>query len=176
MIKKFPILISILLLVVSFSCDKTEDADIKSSSFSGITETDSQGNLIGNIDETDWTLDDEWSEKEEAIFDVFSKNTNITKLYYFEDDIIINCAFPNPCNNYVIISFSFLPGTLLQMALVDNDFKLIDFYTADYSVGMIYIDLTELELQNNSIYRFYYRFVRPGSYTYKGHGDIKIER
>ncbi len=174
--KRLAAIVTVVLFVVLFSCDKTEDKEIISADFSGITETDNQGNVIGKIDNTDWQLDDEWSEKEEAIFNLTSNKTVEQDASYLEDDIIINYAYPNPCDNYVIITFSFSPGTLLQLALVNNDFELIYYYTADYTESLIYVDLSELDLQNNTIYRFYYQFVRPGSTTYKGHGDIKIER
>ena len=46
----------ILILLITVSCDNTTEPVDNDGSFTGITETDENGDLIGNFDFDDWTL------------------------------------------------------------------------------------------------------------------------
>lgn len=164
-------LIILSILIISLGCDQDENSLMK---FSGITVTDEQGVSTGYTDITDWNLDDTWTDKEEAIFgDItlssIKKETNSTV------DISIQPAFPNPCADYVNLSFSLTPGTVFHIALVNQNLDVISYISIDDPERtMISYDLSQHRLKNNSIYRFYYKFVSGGA-EFKGHGDIKFE-
>lgn len=173
--KKNTLILFALLVILFIACNDEENSNDPIIQFEGITEVDDGGISTGNTDETDWRLDDEWTEQEENIF---LNILNDKKLYSLinSNEVSINPAYPNPCINFVRLSFSFTQGTTLKIALVNPNLEVISYMSfGDYlnNTNITY-DLSQLNLKNNTIYRFYYKFEQANGSVLKGHGDIKI--
>lgn len=175
--KKNTLILFALLSILILSCDNNENNNDSIIRFEGITEVNDGGISTGNTDETDWRLDDEWTEQEENIF-INILNNKKTYSLKNSDEIKINPAYPNPCNDFVRLSFSFTEGTTLKIALVNQNLEVISYVSFDDYLNNTNItyDLSQLNLKNNTIYRFYYKFEQSDGSALKGHGDIKISQ
>jgi hypothetical protein len=153
------------------SCEKDSSSD-----FSGITETDEFGLLIGSIDYTDWQTDDVWDAKEEAIFENTSisysdlKLKSLTAVSPANEYKIVYPAYPNPSFGPIVFSFG-SEVVKVSLAIVNQDFDvLMKLDLVDQN--SIYFDLSSLP--KNTIHRLYYILEIKDGNRLKGHGDVQI--
>jgi hypothetical protein len=170
--KKNALIIWTLLLVLS--CEKDSG-----SVFSGITELDEEGVLIGNIDLTDWRFDDVWNEREEALFS--NANFKSAKNITVQKDIIsdsqagsISRAFPNPAKS--VLNFKIESSAdSIEFVILGNNYNVI--YSGKVVGGNLLWSLNVADRNKfsaNTIYRIYYKLDHLNDNDEKGHGDIKI--
>lgn len=191
--KKGIILVTVVLLIISIRCNDDEVA-----TFVGITETNELGVVVGQVDQTDWVLDEVWSDQEIQLFDGVSENSlnnNGTAIDFSQFPSIINQTpvFPNP--NRGLFSFNSIDDDFTEgkFVLVDNRYNIL--------IGPISLNagssiLFEIEVQNQSasffqstsptgststvtsgqVLRAYYYYRMPNDDVYlKGHGDILFQ-
>lgn len=166
--KIFKILYSLSLAITLFACSDDEP----SSRFSGITETDVQGEQIGAIDQTDWQHNDIWSNEEMSLFAGYENlnNEGITE----GTSSAVWYAFPNPTNGQVIIHMDNLEDLeFAEWKLVKNNFSKVTGNSFSKAPGALQLDLGSLV--NPGIYRMYYLYkMTNNEYIFKGHGDIQL--
>ncbi len=168
---KIILVLIVLCLSLMSGCSKTTPFTID---VSNITSTDAQGNIIGSPDNTDWTMDAEWSETEKSFFRTDPVDLTGTSVAA----IAIQPAYPNPTQSRSV-TFQFTASTItyLRIALVDVQLRKQSFYSFLTVVGLnaFQIPFEEAKLPANKNYRFYYSFDAPASPMYfRGHGDIKV--
>ncbi len=169
------IIIALLLVISLVSCNKTEYK------FEDITETNDKGELIGNIDDTDWRGFENWSDHEHELFSD-SKTSMLkgggtdpdeTTGYDFE----VQPAYPNSTSG--VFTFNYTNNTdeniSMEYVIVNKRLKVQyqqlikeKTFTYDFSKSDSYKD--------GKMYRVYYRFLTDeGIVLGKGHGDIVYE-
>lgn len=167
----FFICISACLFAIA-ACDKTTPFTID---VSNITATDALGNPIGSEDNTDWTMDANWSETEKSFFRTDPVDLSGTTIA----TITMQAAYPNPTETRnITFLFTASSITYLRIALVDAQLNKLSFYSFTTVVGLnaIRIPFEETKFPANKNYRLYYSFDAPGTLMYyKGHGDITIK-
>lgn len=173
-----PLIIMRIILLVSAFCLSLMPGCQKATPFaidvSSITNTDAMGNIIGSPDNTDWTMDAEWSEPEKSFFRTDPVDLTGTSVAA----ITIQPAYPNPTQTRSV-TFQFTASTItfLRIALVDVQLRKQSFYSFLTVAGLnaFHIPFEEAKFPANKNYRFYYSFEAAGSPMYfKGHGDITV--
>lgn len=157
--------IALWLLIFCFvaSCRNQACEDIRS--FSGVTERDANGNLIGP-DNDDWTLRDHWSDGEISLFDT-TYNTNCFPPSHFT---II--AYPNPTTGQFQVTFNKTVATRVDLRLIDSECRAITSRDGIQTNSFAFQARTEKKV---GMVRLYYKFIEDGC-EYQGHGDIQINR
>jgi len=169
-------LVMILGLLILAECKK-EDNRI---SISGITETNPNAELIGNVDQTDWRIDDKWTEKEENLF---QEVKSLTAQSYIKgvvpivaDTFKFSPAYPNPFKTTLTLTIvNNLTSGNLKIVFVNSDFKILKSGNLDLKVGtnIFSVDLADNSIfEPNNLYRIYYKIYMNNSEV-RGHGDIK---
>jgi len=142
---------------------------------SGITETDSFGNLMGHVDNTDWTRDNNWSTFE---LNLFETPTSAQLAGTQTADIVLYPVYPNPLALTVGFSFNTSKVTLLQLVITDNllNIKYRTYLTTQAGSNNLRVGLDANNYTNNTNYRLYYCFysLADGQY-FKGHGDLQLK-
>jgi len=164
----------VLTFLFSISCEKENE-----SIFTGITERDYEGYLVGNVDETDWRFDDVWIEKEENLFD--SSNFKTTQGTAESDpnipdlgEVSSSAVFPNPANSV----FNFMINSTADrtnFVLVNRNYDII--LAKRQNGGNIHWQINVSDhnkFKVNDIYRIYYKLEYAVDSVERGHGDIKI--
>jgi hypothetical protein len=152
--------------LVIASCEKDEI------NAHGITFTDAIGNQNGAVDASDWRFDDNWSSKEQGLFN-FADTVNTTGLLQAENNFAI--GYPNPASNAINFHFATNKSTMVKWVITDEKLKSIlknyFIFAGNYDFA---IDLTTAEFTPGNYYRIYYAFYSQGGVVYKrGHGDFK---
>lgn len=165
------LLLSTFCLFLISGCKKATPFTID---VSNITSTDALGNILGNPDNTDWTMDAEWSETEISFFRTDPVDLTGTSVAA----ISMQPAYPNPTQTRsVTFQFTASAITYLRIALVDVQLRKQSFYSFLTVAGLnaFHIPFEEAKFPANKNYRLYYSFDAVGSTMYfKGHGDITI--
>ena len=187
----------LLLIPLAISCNDP------SLNFSGITETNNIGEVIGHVDSSDWLLDERWSQNELALFPDIDKNALNNDGKSVPEDFMskvlgkgrvglpaeyIGPAYPNPATTGVAVHVSIKESEDRAIVLVDKNFNVLVRMNNFYSVDLIFDpiiasaaffqipDESKVEVRAGATYRFYYYFKFSDSdYYLKGHGDILIK-
>jgi hypothetical protein len=173
--KKFVVYL-LLISMLSFGCKKDNNSVAKIN-VSVITETNNEGSPISQIDNTDWTADNTWTDDELALFQspTSAQLTNSEKA-----TVSILPGFPNPSSDILNFVSTISKPTLIQLVITDNmllvkERKFLTNYNNSLNIFSLNLDVSKYA--NNTNYRMYYGFYSSldGLY-YKGHGDFKIRR
>jgi hypothetical protein len=169
------------LLLLNIGCKKTKEDMVQNVvnntiDVSKYTTTDVVGNILGSIDNTDWTFDNTWTAAENALMQIPTaaqlQNTETATITLYP-------SYPNPLVDILRWSFNTTKNTLLQTVVTDSllNVKLRNFTTTNIGSNSIAILLATNEYTNNKNYRLYYGFysLNAGLF-YKGHGDLAIRR
>lgn len=169
---------TILRLILCFSilniqCKKNNDSPVID--VSQITSTDALGNILSQ-DNTDWTKDNNWTDKEQALFQA---PTSAQLVNTETGTVTIFPAYPNPVINQQFLTIKTSTITLLQIVIVDNMLSIKKRYfvlTSGSTLSFAYLFDAAI-FTNNTNYRLYYGFYSlSDGLFYKGHGDIRINR
>ena len=171
-------------------CDKIDFGDE-----GGITEKDSQNVSIGEVDNSDWTVDENWNSDEKKLFDGFlfsldgGKSSRIGEVRF--------AFYPNPVARGAFgrlgVGTTGTSGlrTQLRYVIVNRSYKVLqegtmggagnDSYNFQTSLLERPIQLDSDQFAKGRTYRLYY--VLYGSdindnkvFLAKGHGDISITK
>lgn len=157
---------SMLLVTLFIGCDKDKECDLPL--FSGIAWTNVNGEPMSNPDPDDWTIDDEWNDTEENLFDS-DLETNCTPSF----DYWIS-AYPNPIPDYNNSFFSLAIGkdsiTAVELRIVDRLCNVIHSIDNNVAHNIAF----NLQGHEGETLRLYYKFIKDGC-EFRGHGDIQIE-
>ncbi|UKN01418.1 hypothetical protein K6119_16965 [Paracrocinitomix mangrovi] len=160
--RPFTLVLIVLTAMQLSSCKKSK------TKFTDITETDSFGTTIGNIDDTDWKSREEWTRKEKKLFSDFDS-------YDFDCGSEFGIvAYPNPSWNGVY-NFNFNNFNLQNITVKLVDEKLNILYTATFDQTWSF-SLTILQhftgVEGNL--RLYYVAKDMSGCYYNGHGDLSL--
>jgi hypothetical protein len=171
--------LSYMLIILLFSSCKKESEYL----FTGITERDTDGLIAGNIDKSDWKMDDIWTEREEHLFDTITikyadneavgENLNRSKMNLIEKSSCL--GYPNPVYSILILRIQSV-GITFRFVIVNSNYNIIDSGNQKVSTPLS-ISLSVSDRKNyklNDIYRVYYRIEHVNGNVEKGHGDFKI--
>jgi len=171
----------VFLFFSLFACKK-EETEI---AFSGITYTSGTGEIMGSVDQSDWRLDDVWTDHEKSIFysDEFSElsllenNNSFVLKSAYEIVPLENFfpAYPNPVQYQFSLSI-YRSASIFKLALVNSSFEILTaIQHNEFSGGNFNFDVSERSaFQAETIYRVYYLFEYIDRETEYGHGDILI--
>lgn len=194
--KKGTFLTLLLLVFVLIRCSNDDDVP----AFSGITETDRFATITGNIDESDWQLDEVWTNQEAQLFDDVSENalnnnSNTLDFSTLGFSSTLGPAFPNPSNGQVIIQLLDSDFEEGELVIVDNRYNIvlgpasishsssglsINVEVANQSASFFQGTAPEgganISVSSGQILRvyYYYKLASPAVYL-KGHGDILFQ-
>jgi len=172
-----------LLLLLSFaSCKKTNFC------LKDITETDANGNYIGNIDKSDWQLVpyDQLSEADKKVFNIEIMTILINDMHIDKNTLKFNCplpssfeyiAYPNPVNKSGKVNFILKTVIKFETALYsvyNPKNKTVYTSAAGASVDNHLITTFKTQESDFSDCSIYYMIMTPDSCVYAGKGDIKI--
>jgi hypothetical protein len=175
---KKKIFLYILIVLLLLSCKKEAEYY-----FTGITERDTEGLISGNIDKSDWKMDDIWNEREEQLFDTttfkysnskaIAENTNRSIMNMMEESRCF--AYPNPAKSVLILRAQ-SEGITFRFVMVDNSFHIIYSGNQKIFTSLSYsLNVSDRKLfRVNNIYRVYYKIEYDNGNVEKGHGDVKI--
>lgn len=170
--KNISYLLFVTGLILLFSCDKITPFTID---VSVITTTDTLGNIIGPVDNTDWTQDASWSETEKSFFRADPIDMSAASVA----TINLQPAYPNPTTQKgITLQFTSSAVTFLRIAIVDASLNKLAYYTflTTSGINAYFIPLNGPSFVSNKNYRIYYSFDAPPSpMYYKGHGDVTIK-
>lgn len=175
--KKELIILLLLITIFSFSCKKTDSGQTAKIDVTVITETDNFGTTLSQIDNSDWTNENTWTNEEFTLL----QTPSVAQLGSSEKAIItVWPGFPNPTSGIIIFAANISKPTLVQIVIVDNMLSLKDRYflaNSNNNLNLFTFSLDASKYSNNTNYRIYYGFysLTDGLY-YKGHGDLKIAR
>jgi len=174
--KRLLTFLSIVLLLLS--CKKEAEYF-----FTGITERDMEGVISGNIDKSDWKMDDIWNAREEQLFDTIpvkyangkaiAENTIRSGMNIIEESSCF--AYPIPAKSILMLRAQ-SEGITFRFVVVDNSFHI--FHSKNLKIyGTINLALNVSDrkvYKVNGIYRIYYKIEHDNGNVEKGHGDFKI--
>jgi len=175
---KTPIPITFLLAIFLFtiSCgdegppNDIEDPQVFTFDLSEITPTDANGALLGNPDETDWTLDEEWPE---TIQDLFEDYDSYEHTCPTPSDLIIFPAYPNPGTGVFSIAMQRPSDSTCDFIMVDQ-FGSSLLEILNISGNNIPINTEQIVPEQDSFVRVYYLLRTIDNCAYRGHGDVQI--
>jgi len=165
---KTTVFLTLIITLLLTTCTKDEGGIIN---ISGITTRDNVGNLLGGLDETDWTNDASFP-------DAVSSLLNFTETIDYSNAEISTIqieAFPNPLESQFILNLSSSTGTVIKYIIVDEALKVYSEYALNLSAGntLLAIQMNS-SFPNNKYYRMYYAFYdKTKTIYFKGHGDLK---
>lgn len=136
-----------------------------------ITETDANGTLTGSVDETDWTLSDEWNSRAITLFPSYGD-------YSFDCSSMpavgLFPAYPNPCGDVLIFHADATPMWKVDLRIVNEDETAL-LSIDDQPVMSLAIDITSATTQMDTFVRLYYLFHQDDDdCALKGHGDVRL--
>lgn len=150
----------------------------------GITERSATGQLTGAVDASDWTHDDTWTDREQALFgplfNVFPQGgvggTAVNWAAFGNHNISL---YPNPLVNQAHFAYTLPNKGVRSVVVVDKNFTVVVPRTdAQAPAGQqrISFDFTRANLTVGETYRLYYVMHDSVSLLFKGHGDFKLSR
>ncbi len=156
-----------LLSSILLGCSKDSDQLI---SIKGITQRDEGGNIMGNIDNTDWTNDSELPEKVIDFLN-FNKTIDYTTAEVASLQIL---GYPNPFETTFRLEISCSKQTVCRFVIVDESLKVYLVNEMMLAVGGNSLALSGSSFPKNKNLRIYYAFYDSSeTMYYKGHGDIR---
>jgi len=166
-----PVLI-ILFPILLFSCKKTY---VVQPTFSGITETDINGQPNGTIDNTDWTLNASWQNFENNLF---PNTTNINSICAIASSQERPIAYPNPCNNLGTILFKIPVNSTISIRVLDTQLNQLVSQNnlAPDSLGKVEvtIDYAGLNISSQMTRAYYVISNSAQNCVFRGQGDIEV--
>jgi len=166
---------TLIVFLALIGCNKDKPFKINASK---ITEVDENGEVTGAVDPSDWRFDDQWNEKELALFN-FGDTINTSGMAK-----AIKCSAslaPNPASAVIMLSFQTSQPTLLKWVITDEDLNVL-FTKAlrlESSTGIdpnrgFGLDVRNSKFTHPGFYRVYYALYSQGGQLYKkGHGDFQ---
>lgn len=167
----------VFMFVALISC-----GDNSEGIFTGITETDEQGVLMGSVDDTDWGHTDSWGEKEENLFNPANFTNEL--ISYFDNRVKvtdavspsssfhkIGPAYPNPVRDIVVIPIRTNVASV-KMVLVNENFDTLLQIETSNTIELVISNVSGVVA--NQIYRLYYQMEFEDGTLERGHGDIKM--
>jgi len=162
------LLLSILITCICVCCSK-ENGQKGIITIEGITECNNVGEIIGNIDTTDWRFTDTWSSTEQKLFRIHNSNNTVTEGTRPDSSVVI-LGYPNPATTLMFFTFHLNPNMYYDARIVDNKLNIkLQFDSVKYS----YFDIKDSAYLKNELYRLYYK-VYSENKVYRGHGDFKF--
>jgi hypothetical protein len=168
--------ILILLFFLMASCEK-EKGVIE---ISGFTFCDENGDYIGEIDTTDWRLDDKWSEQIENLFKESSFKSGQDEYNQFKGIVLgekdVYPAYPNPFKDIFIFSVVKQDTSgRIEIIIVDDDLNIKQSLGFDFEADKINVafNTSAIGYKSKHAYRIYYKLTYSNSVCNRGHGDIK---
>ncbi len=177
----FILFLPVLLLI---SCDKYSDGD-----FSGVLASDIDGVIWGQLgnDDGDWELNDEFTAKEEALFEdafvidssklidfVCSEDTAATSVAW--RTISPPKAYPTLTTDFMSFSFGYdETNTIFKMVIVDDDYDaLLEFEHESDALGSLSfkVKMEDIGVTLDRVHRVYYKVLIDGNQENCGHGDF----
>ena len=156
--KKGLIALVFLIAIFSFSCKKTDSSQTAKIDVTVITETDNLGTTLSQIDNSDWTNENTWTNAEFALL----QTPSVAQLGNSEKAIVtVRPAFPNPTSGIIIFTANISKPTLVQIVIVDNMFSVKDRYfltNSNNNLNLFMLNLVASKYSNNTNYRVYYGF------------------
>ena len=156
----------LLVILVGFATCKKNDNESSQIQFNGITETDDNGNPVGTVDSTDWTVDKNWNDTEHGLFSKRFENCNITVNSTFN-------AYPNPANDALTLTLSGINTqefTETSFRIVDRNYNILGWWDTEQFALKYVINLAQWDLPDDTV-RVYYKFYGENC-ELRGHGDI----
>jgi hypothetical protein len=140
------------------------------SDFTKITERDAYAEFSGEVDPTDWMLNEEWSDKEKKLFIKYNAYKH-PKIANVLSDML---AYPNPVNGLLFFHNPHINlQTKMDVRFVDKKFNLIKKFDGVQAYSTTF-DIQPLAGDSKYV-RMYYMLIRNDSCVGKGHGDWKLE-
>lgn len=169
-----------LIILIILGCGKaspvpdeiTNQVDTQS-----ISNTNLNGNSLGQVDPTDWIFDAKWMATETALL----LTPTAAQLANTADTgtVIPYLAIPNPLVSLFKWGFKTTKPAFLQIVITDNllNVKWRQSFTTLVGANFVDVPMPETEYLTNRNYRLYYAFycAAKGLY-YKGHGDVAVRR
>jgi len=153
MVSKCKLILMPMFIFIYISCENPANSEL----YTGITETDEFGNIIGEIDTNDW---------------VFLNSSNNTDNDYetFPEQYLFGPAYPNPSIDTVYIPFS-IPQKVVAIIEIFNskNQSVKTLVNSDLAAGYYRIpwDVTSVQV---GIYR-----AKIETPDFSAYGDIKVE-
>jgi hypothetical protein len=169
------LLLVILTIITISGCKKETDFKIDAS---GITYVDENGDPTGVADPTDWRFDDEWNDKEVALFNF---GDTVSTLGMQPASSLSALVQPNPADSVFYLTFMANRNTLLKWVITDEYLNVVsrkvvrleNSYNLNPNIGFA-MDVRSSKYKKSGYYRVYYAFYYQGGILYKkGHGDFK---
>jgi len=157
------VIVFLIGMILFLSCKKEND---NNTIFTGITVTDNVGR-ISSRDTTDWKLFENWSEKENSLFD--DNLNSACSTGDFDYSII---AYPNPCSGIINLHISKPETMRLAFRVVDKNYNVLITQDSLYS-STIAFNFSYIHISNETV-RIYYKLYGE-SCAFRGHGDLKIK-
>ncbi|NUQ82818.1 MAG: hypothetical protein HUU10_14530 [Bacteroidetes bacterium] len=155
-------LIVLFALSISFCSDDNDESN-GTNNFTGITYTNEIGEMVGNIDSTDWKL----FVVHRPGISVPPNAPNISQPHP---------AYPNPTTSVVSCPIDIGENSILTMVVKNNQGKILQnlYNHQQFGVGFydVQVDLVSYE---NGVYRIEYELV-VGSKVYKSFGDVEVRK
>lgn len=148
-----------LVLVFVISCSESGPTE-PSVKFAGITETDMDGNLIGNVDDTDWEYGYQPSKNKPVVMALLP-------------------AYPNPTCNYFNLRFDIVEQDSIKIWIEDGTVEgrtiLIDgyYHAGSYNMQFDLLHYEDGSLRKKGIKRIFFQIITKPDYPiFKG--DIEL--
>jgi hypothetical protein len=176
-------LLPVLFLTTLLGCSKSDSNPIVDfGEGEGITYRTANNLPIGPRDYSDWTSDDQWNNRERALFPDLGFDLNGAQQ---PATIINNTVYPNPAMGPQA-TWSFQTQRLssgavtfkVQAVLVDRNYRVLTrIGPQDFVLGLNFqLNYAALGVSPNELYRLYYvvyNVANSSQLVYKGHGDIR---
>jgi hypothetical protein len=160
------------LCFLSYQCKK-QALPPTTINFNGITKTDFNAQPLGAVDPTDWTLNDNWTAQEIALFS--GGRTVCTSV--LSDEKIFSAA-PNPAaGGEFNVGVQAKENVGFMFRIIDKNFNVLlknDTLTFKTGYNTLTFNLPSANITIKDTVRIYYKMVR-GTCEMRGHGDVLIK-
>ncbi|MFZ5939548.1 MAG: hypothetical protein ACOYXB_03150 [Bacteroidota bacterium] len=154
---------SLFVFVLSFILYISCDDIFPGLTFTGITETNIDGEILSS-DPSDWNLTDDWNRRENNLFEEGFEDICENSPHF------IVSAYPNPCTEVLHVNLPSSDSTRTAIRIVKSNFEVL--ISLDSVPGCLLINFRDFDLQGE-IVRIYYKILGENC-EYRGHGDIQI--
>ncbi len=162
----------LVLCFLSFNCRKQTTAPT-TINFNGITATDFNAQPLGAVDATDWTLNDNWTAQEVALF---GGGKAVCSSVLSEEKIF--AAAPNPVfGGEFNFGVQAKENVGFMFRIVDKNFNVLlknDTMTFKAGYNALYLNLPSANVTLKDTVRIYYKMVRSNC-EMRGHGDVLVK-
>lgn len=166
--KKNIIVLLLAVAMTAVTCKRnTSGIDI-----TGYTSTDALGNPNGSQDNSDWTVNESWSNDVENLFSAIPTG-NLTGTN--AGTVSMYPAYPNPCQNVYYLAVTPTTSCNMRFVIINENFAILQSGTVEAEPGIntYAIDISSISA---GLYRMYYSFESQTiPMFHKGHGDIMIQ-